>query len=517
MKKKYISMLGIVIGAMVFSGCAKTPESSLVKQKGKASMENYKESTSEKTDDAAKGDAQKEDAAAQEGELRTRLGAPKHYQNETVDATGRLTVTTDADVEIPAADQASMIEVSQHPLDQEQIDRITETFFGDAEIYDTYSLMQETKGEIQTKLEELKGYVSQGNLDPYDMGVDEEGNYYYDINRNIEELEAAMAEAPEERTWEEVKPQLVSDGQEEGGSFAGYVSMPDGTYYNYRISSYASFPFEVNIDRVKDIEDTSASEQWLAYDLLNNGSISDLPSEEEISEEIGISFEEAVAIAEEKVEQLGFTDMKLNAWEKGVKYWEEADLSATDNVGYARERQTGAGYILHYTRTLDGVPVTYTSQYGGGLESMDSDMETWGYERLDMIISKDGIEKVEFLNRYDIGEVRTQNLELLPFDEIIQIYEKMMQVSNADVLNYEKERNYHISRIVFGYGRIYEPASDANSGLLVPVWNFFGTFQSSYEEENGQITEYGGSKSKQESCLTINAVDGSIIDLGLGY
>ena len=148
---------------------------------------------------------------------------------------------------------------------------------------------------------------------------------------------------------------------------------------------------------------------------------------------------------------------------------------------------------------------------------MDSDMETWAYARLDITVSKDGIEKVEFLNRYDIGEVKTENLELLPFDEIIAIYEKMMQISNADVLNYEKERSYHINRFTFGYGRIYEPSADATTGMLVPVWNFFGTFDSAYEGEDGQVDTYTGSKDQYTSQLTINAVDGSVIDLGLGY
>ena len=38
-----------------------------------------------------------------------------------------------------------------------------------------------------------------------------------------------------------------------------------------------------------------------------------------------------------------------------------------------------------------------------------------------------------------------------------------MLVQNADTLNYEQERIYHINRITFGYTRIYEPASDSKN------------------------------------------------------
>lgn len=48
----------------------------------------------------------------------------------------------------------------------------------------------------------------------------------------------------------------------------------------------------------------------------------------------------------------------------------------------------------------------------------------------------------------------------------------MMLIQNADTLNSEDGRVYHIERITFGYSRIYEPATDSKSGVLVPVWDF---------------------------------------------
>ncbi len=65
----------------------------------------------------------------------------------------------------------------------------------------------------------------------------------------------------------------------------------------------------------------------------------------------------------------------------------------------------------------------------------------------------------------------------MDFDSIIQIYEQMMEVKNADISAYEKQRTYHINKIILGYSRIYDPNVDNTTGLLVPVWDFFGGFE----------------------------------------
>ncbi len=59
--------------------------------------------------------------------------------------------------------------------------------------------------------------------------------------------------------------------------------------------------------------------------------------------------------------------------------------------------------------------------------------------------------------------------------------------------------------MVLGYSRISE-ADSFDTGLLVPVWDFMGT-----------VTNEAYGEEEYRSVLTINAVDGSIIDRALGY
>ncbi len=532
-------LAGMMAALTMLAGCAKTPEDSLVKQKGEAALEQYKEAGTETAGASAdasdvQGDEDSQaggngtladdstagDAGAAANALRTRLGAADTYQNESGDATGKLRILTDAVVEVPDAEKVPTIAVSQRSFEQELIDRITETFFGDAVVYDSSGFYEMTKSDWQERLEKLKGYAAQGILDPYGYGTDEDGNYIYDLNASIEAAEQNMVSAPEERTLTEVHPAFglpYDYGNGETGTnddtFQGVAVMEDGTYYSYRLDQYGSMPMQVKISKIPDMEEhEEKSWYWSGWSDMNTGNV-DLPTEEEVKAAAGISLEEAQELADEKIRQLGLENMEVSGWDYNLQFYEPNDN--WNESGYSRQRQTNTGYLLHYTRKVGGIPVTYTDSYGGALEDMDSEVETWAYERLDITVSAGGIEEVELLNLYDVGEVRIENVELLPFSDIMSIYEKMMQIQNADILSYENSRTYYIDRVVFGYGRIYEPATGSRSGLLVPVWNFFGSFE--YSMEDGGTTYNDRICTKYQSYLTVNAVDGSIIDLDLGY
>lgn len=509
-KKLLVILLSTLLGAGSFSGCARTPEESLVKMKGKASEKNYEEAGAEdslteeeikeknETGDQEESENQKEEKKT--SGIRTATGAPETYQSEVEDATGKLKIVTDAAVEIPDADKASAIEVSQHSFDQELIDKITAVFFPGAKFYSAESYYQFTKEDIMKKITELKGYLAEGNLDPYNHGTDENGNAY-DINGAIERWEEEYEKAPETRTLEEVKPAL---GTEEGiDYFGGIAETAGGERYRYRLNSYNSMPMEVFIEKIyEEQQENNMTVYWSEY-YPNTGFGA---SEEELEKKEKLSLKEARAIAQEKVDLLEIPDMEMTEWEYGVAIAED-----NGNLGDAPGTIYDVGYVFHFTRKLGNIPITYTMEWGGALENMDTDMETWGYEKLNIYVGTDGICKVEFVNLYDIGETKTNQVKLKSFNEIIDIYEKMMQIKYAVGEEPVKYREFNIDRITFGYSRIYEPSADSKSGVLVPVWDFFGSITSEYADE-----VYTNSV-KYQSYLTINAIDGSAIDRGLGY
>ena len=119
MKKRIVTAILVMMTGITFAaGCAETPESSLVKKKGNIKEILYEEAEEQENTKALSGK-----------NIRETVGAPETYQSKTADTTGNLKIVTDAKVEIPDTDHASVIEVTQHPFGQEQMDLITDTFF----------------------------------------------------------------------------------------------------------------------------------------------------------------------------------------------------------------------------------------------------------------------------------------------------------------------------------------------------------------------------------------------------
>lgn len=502
MKKKYGSMIAAGLCIAFLAGCQETPENAIVRQKGADSVKSY-----ESAEDAQAGTL-----------LRELLGAPEHYANNASYEGGGLVVDTDADVILPEAGAINTYAVTAKEVNQDMIDAVTNAFFDDsAKFYSSYTYDQWTKQDYQEEINRLKKFKSEGNLDPYEYGTDENGQPQFNIDEVIARDEEDMKTAPEETTKEEVKPSFGLEywsgkGEEytkevDKDGFNGIAETAQGNYrYQISYSMEPDITFKISKDKKDLVEDPREFAEWIEAAYLlgteENGEVR--LTEDDIKGMLEISLEEAQKLAEEKVEKLGWGLAAYN-WDYAVFHHGEG--------GAAKENILEAGYLFHFTRKLDGVPVTYTDSYGGALEDMDSTLTPWSYERCDVIVGKDGIEQVEILNPYEVGAVQTGNVKLMDFEEIAKIYEQMMEVSNADITKYEGNRTFHIKRIALGYSRIYDPTTDSDSGLLVPVWDFIGGFDS---EVDGNISKNNGEYSNQ-SFMTINAIDGTVIDRELGY
>lgn len=242
-----------------------------------------------------------------------------------------------------------------------------------------------------------------------------------------------------------------------------------------------------------------------------------MPDESELSGEIGMTKTEAQRLADEAVDRLNLTGMQVHS----------SELALGLRLGYSgapqKKDMLNAGYAFHYTRNLDAIPITYTAVSGGAKMGMENDAVRWGYETLDIYITKDGIDEICFANQYDIGSPDTNKMELLPFSDIMAVFDKMMQVQNAalfidksadegDYGTPPQAVNYHIDKITLGYMRIYDPYSGKREGKLVPVWDFYGSCTISYDG----ITPKSF-RDANKSVLTVNAIDGTVVDRWLGF
>jgi hypothetical protein len=108
----------------------------------------------------------------------------------------------------------------------------------------------------------------------------------------------------------------------------------------------------------------------------------------------------------------------------------------------------------------------------------------------------------------------------MSFDDIIQKFKDQILIS------YPKEENIakttvNINRIVFGGTKIINQ-DGSGKYLFVPTWDFFGSVTSQYKEgtgDQGQLNDNNEFTNEDYgfSIMTINALDGSIINRYQGY
>lgn len=506
-KKTCGAVLVVCLGAGILAGCEKTPEKSIVREKGANGIKSYE----------SEG---KEDGIP----LKEKLKIPDTYKNKASYEEGALIIDTDAKVIVPDVSSMDTMAVSAMKADSALVEKVAKAFFGDSKIYNGFTYTQMTKEQVQKQLTQLKKYKAEGNIDPYKQGKDENGQLYFDIDAQIAKYEQELQTAPEEAEREEVKPAFGMEyfnektGETEtfDDYFMGVVETEQGNY-EYTASTYGGPDSSFEIRKIRtDLIDTQEFAGWQEGEYIMDNDNSNGMTEEEIKQMFDISYEDAKKLAEEKVKKLGM-DLEIYNYDYALFFHGEE--------GFRKENVMDTGYLFHFERVIRNAPITFTSEYGGGLEDMDSTLVPWCYERCDVIVGNDGIQEVNLRSPYVIGEVETENVKLMDFDSIMEIYEQMMEVSNVDITQYEKQRTYHIKKITLGYSRIYNPASKNDEGLLVPVWDFFGGFdvesdlleQTGSERNTSPLVEKHSGEHSNQSFLTINAIDGTVIDRGLGY
>lgn len=507
MRKKIL--VAAAIGLTLAAGCAKTPEEAIVKKKSGQNLENYKESeeTAELEQQEEQQKEQSEESQERVNELAVRLQVPETYTASSQSEDGRFQLVCEAKVDVPDVEKVGIYKVSQLPFDDAFIAQITKGFFGETPVYDGETYSQMTKDEIMQELEILKKYQAEGNLDPYGFlaAMEESGESYdpdevYSLQREIDNWEEAYQEAPEEKVKTVVTPSLGEDQY-----FSGAVEM-DGKEYRYWLKAGAGDHMNIKVEQWGG-DGTSWNETL--YDKEQNPEKNLVPSEEEAIQRAGLTKEEAVEKTDAYMKNLGISGFSAKQVKLSLLTPDVDSSSAPISYQDAK-----AGYLISYTRDVDGFPVTYEGNYGGGLESMESTTEPWGYERVEFVVNKEGLQFAQILNLYQIGEKQVENVELKSFPETATTFEQMLKIKNADMEEGSTSK-ITIDHVTLGFMRVYDPGSDNTSGLLVPVWDFFGT-------ETGQVV-FDGEKIPIDraednfSFLTINAADQTVINRSLGY
>jgi hypothetical protein len=215
--------------------------------------------------------------------------------------------------------------------------------------------------------------------------------------------------------------------------------------------------------------------------------------------------------------------MDYTAWATGVM--ESTDGHYTSDY----DPQMPQAYLIYYTRNINGVPATYDLRAYSNDITEESYSAPQSYERITVAVDDTGVTYLRWQSPVNITRMSVENNSIIPFGDMITLAKEQLAhlyAVNKDVPGIEGyavpqpsspvdsgnavSNGVHIDRVTLGLMQL--PVKDEDRWQLVPVWDFFGYYETEFAGGAKQ-THYTNDK----SLLTINAATGSVIDRNIGY
>lgn len=409
------------------------------------------------------------------------------YQTSLEDASLGITVSVDAKVDIPETEYMSVFRVRQTDITQEFLDRARSLLVEEEPLYDGH-LIGKLRKEYETAPASIdwETFRSDGmfkktaSLDKEKYARERElnpgGEIYYGVSDAQNGYFISLYAQNNENYGNCLRYRM---------SRHGYIRVDQVVVQNTRMND-----IRPEVWRADRTEEAFAGAQVQRYNYIG----------EYEDEAASLSLEEARKQADELLLDMGLTDF---GYYSGDMYCEGQNMYADDG-----ERQYSRIYILQYMRQVDGAFVTNTgeSKHTEGWEDNIYVKKDWPVEAVEVRVNDEGIIGFDYNAPIEITETVAERSGLKSFDEAKEIFEKMVLLTNAK--NENDKTTIRVDRVILGYAVISE-ADRFDGGLLVPVWDFMGTV----------TIQRGETWSSEEytSVMTVNAVDGSIIDRTLGY
>lgn len=465
---------------LALTGCADAPEKSIVREKNMDKM----------LEDAQEGEGNN----AYE-DIKEEVKKYEKYQKKFEDKNLKVSVDIDAKVEIPETEKLSVYRVHPTKIDQAALDRIRTALSPDITYYDGAEISEDSPN-----MKKLVKHPSDNKIKKIKkMREDNPGNTFYD--------------------W-------LYELHKNGEFYYGLSNNKDGNYHTlfmqnsenygnclrYKCSKNGFGARFYHADVENDIKDIVPAKDNEAPDFSKIGisftNEDQLTVECAENEPLTLSQKEAEQKAVSLLKQMGFKDFHSFS---GGKYSQL--LSAKESNGKTKITYRDVYHFL-FLRKLDGVFVN--NQAGFKLiDEWQGDNYTkkmWGSEAIAVNINDNGVADFFYLSPLSVDDTIVKKSKIKPFSEIKDIFEQMVVIDNApEELEELKDEKViiHINEVRLAYTRISEKDS-FDSGLVVPVWNFEGLVRDEYGDEKK-------GNGKDGIILSVNAIDGSVINYDLGY
>lgn len=532
---KRIIAFTLVALLLLTTACQPTPENPIVIQKDL-----------DRLIEAAQSDPEENGVEKQLAETRnalaTRLGVPERYSIDEAFHQGKLRIIGNALIEVPSVEKVPVVRVTHENFSQEMANTLVDILCSDTTMYQRMALP--SKEDVAQQIILLKQQM---------VVYDGDESAQRAIQNQIKEFEAFQKIAPDKIVYEvagpEIKPQPVYNmhtGKQMGENI-GVNIAENPSNYGGNVGKYFQIQNNMASDEVI-IEENEGG--WSVFSPGSRGAsfyfsnyatraegrryidimdVTTRPLPNAIAQRFGYTPQDAVADALAFWQSIGLDDVqpyrvrlecefdKATFNEVYTRQNDQSPFGDEDVASQYLDRARDIAYSIEFMRSLDGVPISSDGPSSARLETNEFS-RVWNYEKMQMTLTSSDILSMYWVSPHRMTEIVTDDSALLSFEAIDAIFRQMFGVVYADTIQkntYDedelREMRFELERVRFSLRRVMEQ-NQVDFGLLVPVWDFYGTqiaVNTHGHEDRMNLHE--------PLLLTINAIDGSIIDIDRGY
>lgn len=400
-----------------------------------------------------------------------------HYVFSTTAVDGRLTVSVDATVRYPASLQLPIARVSAMGFTQEQTSAYFDYFLAGEQpiVVVNNGAVSETKQSLRDLIALYEKEIADGTIMTHSQLTADEAR------EEIAKLEQQIPNAPET-----APPAVISDG----------TMLPGVWMDNDTPEQLLELNVETERERLNIYTPVNADEHAEAHffydrrgepdyyeavvtDLAPNTSIYGMTT----------TWDDAIALCKDFFAVIGIRDMVPS---------EAFDLNESGMHAYR----------FNFVRAVNGVPlaINYEGTRYKGVAT------PWSYETFTITIDDQGICNIGWGSPTKTTEIVNPAAHAIPFAKASALFEAMVVPTyEPSTVRYDGEKrivSVQVDNIVLSLLRIREINSIERTGLYVPAWVFYG------RTKTGQYLDKNYSP---QIVFALNAIDGSVIDIEMGY
>lgn len=424
--------------------------------------------------------------------LYARLGAPKRWETQTASEDGKLNIIADAAVTLPGVAELPVASAVLREFTQADIDHVAQVLLGNGLSW--YENILWTKEDAEYALGIDRAYLAQleaeGKTD--DIMIENTKNA-------ISALEQECVSAPSEKDAQQTDLTIraLRDGSM---SYRGVSAHTLANGQNYTFDAGSPYWNETQLIHV------SASDGMRGAYFA--GTYLDVPYGVKLTREQAAG--QAASIAAQLTDELALCYIAPTA-------------------AFANETSRNWGWACVFMRKINGCGSAYaTEDVGASMES--EEQNPIRYEKMVIVLDDGGLIAFTWENPMTVTNISDKNAALLPFGEVsARALPQIRAFYKYDVEN-DPGATASVTRVELGIMRVGKP----NEYTYLPVWHFFSNIehteaykQKYYKDDDESPRDWVDKDGNPYTLVTgypdawgsvtINAIDGSIIDKDLGY